>query len=136
MNLTTALRIVALEANRRANDALKPTGLTFCQYTLLEAVATHPGINGGKAARVCSVTPQNAWTAVGNLIGNGFVEQRPIPGIGRAIPLYATRTGKNRLRRARLLLAAVDVHYNTELGQGLADALDVLADTIINPAKD
>lgn len=115
MNITVALRTLALDANRRVGDTLAPLGLTFCQYTLLDIIAERPYITGTDASALVGITHQTAWTSITNLIGDGRIENKHEKGMGRANPLVATDTGRAVLDQARRAMIAVDTHYDNLL---------------------
>jgi DNA-binding MarR family transcriptional regulator len=112
MNITVALRTLALDANRRVGETLAPLGLTFCQYTLLDAIDRYPNIHGTGAAKACGITPQTGWTGIANLIASGYIANGHERGMGRVNPLTITDAGRAVLEKARRAMNAMDNHYD------------------------
>lgn len=127
MNTTVALRMLALDANRRVLDKITNIGLTFCQYTLLSVIAEQPYINGAAAAVACGITPQTAWTGIANLVAAGYVTNEHEVGMGRSNPLMITESGWEALYKARRAVAEVDKYYDELLNVG-SHPIDIAAE--------
>lgn len=129
MNTTVALRMLALDANRRVLDKLTDVGMTFCQFTLLDVIAEQPYINGSAASAACGITPQTAWTGIANLVASGYVTNEHAVGMGRSNPLMITDAGWEALYKARRAVAEVDKYYDELLNAG-THPIDIAAEVV------
>src|ERR1700760_3599612 len=83
---------------RRCDAALKPTGLSMAQYTLLRALHDHPDASASDLARLCFVTRQSLRDVLGGLRTAVLVALSDAPGRGRARALQLTPLGLGHLK--------------------------------------
>jgi DNA-binding MarR family transcriptional regulator len=103
---------------RRCDAALKPTGLSMAQYTLLRALHDHPEASASDLARLCFVTRQSLRDVLNGLSTAGMVGPSDTPGRGRAQALQLTPLGLRRLKSSHAAVAEVE----TEMLQGMSAA--------------
>ncbi|WP_374022959.1 MarR family winged helix-turn-helix transcriptional regulator [Mycobacterium sp. HNNTM2301] len=82
---------------RRCDSALKPTGLSMAQYSVLRALAAHPEASAAELARLCFVTRQSLQDVLKTLRAEGHVEPSSAPVRGRARSLQLTPRGARLL---------------------------------------
>src|ERR1700734_3021220 len=85
---------------RECDAALKPTGLSMAQYSMLRALHEHPEASAAELARLCFVTRQSLQDVLNGLRAAGLVETSDAPPRGRARSLQLTRLGSRRLAAA------------------------------------
>src|SRR5262249_54985358 len=93
---------------RRCDTALRPSGLSMAQYTVLRALADHPEVSASEVARLCFVTRQSLQDLLGGLRSAGFVRDAKVPPRGRARSLEVTAAGAKRLAQAHAAVMSVD----------------------------
>ncbi|HEY2794804.1 MAG TPA: MarR family transcriptional regulator [Micromonosporaceae bacterium] len=90
-------------------DALRETGLTLPQHTVLLVLTAAPGsFSAAQLARVSLVTPQTMSTIIGNLEAKGLIERTPSPLHAQVLAIKATRAGRDLIRRAEPRTQAVE----------------------------
>ncbi|SOX54829.1 MarR family transcriptional regulator [Mycobacterium ahvazicum] len=101
---------------RHCDSALKPTGLSMAQYSVLRALAAHPEASAAELARLCFVTRQSLQDVLNTLRADGHVEPSSAPVRGRARSLQLTTRG------ARLLAGgdAAGRHVESMMLQGMS----------------
>lgn len=82
---------------RRCDAALKPTGLSMAQYTVLRALDDHPDAAAAQLARLCFVTRQAVHDVLQILHSSGLIQYTAASERGRARPLHLTGLGIARL---------------------------------------
>lgn len=111
---------------RRCDAALKPTGMSMSQYSVLRALAAHSDASAAELARLCFVTRQSLQDILGGLRSSGLIEDDP-PKHGRSRVLRLTDTGTRHLEAGTSALHVVE----SVMTQGLSDsARDRLADLL------
>ncbi|MBX8690173.1 MarR family transcriptional regulator, partial [Mycobacterium sp. 20091114027_K0903767] len=75
---------------RNCDAALRPTGLSMAQYTVLRALADHPQASAAELARLCFVTRQSLQDVLSGLRADALVEESAGPQRGRARSLQLT----------------------------------------------
>ncbi|BBX89719.1 MarR family transcriptional regulator [Mycolicibacterium boenickei] len=93
---------------RNCDAALRPTGLSMAQYTVLRALADHPQASAAELARLCFVTRQSLQDVLSGLRADALVEESAGPQRGRARSLQLTAAGKRRLGGAHAAVLRVE----------------------------
>lgn len=93
---------------RRCDAALRPTGLSMAQYSVLRALADHPDASASELARLCFVTRQSLRDVLTGLRSAGLIDEAESRDGGRAQPLNVTAQGKRRLAVAHTAVAGVE----------------------------
>lgn len=91
------IKRVQQSLRRRCDSALKPTGLSMAQYSVLRALAAHPEASAAELARLCFVTRQSLQDVLNTLRADGHVEPSSAPVRGRARSLQLTPRGARLL---------------------------------------
>ena len=111
---------------RRCDVALKPTGLSMAQYSVLRALAAHADTSAAELARLCFITRQSLQDIVRVLRSSGLIENDP-PTRGRSRVLRVTDTGTHHLEAGTAALHIVE----SVMMAGVSDsAQDRLADLL------
>ncbi|AHH97756.1 MarR family transcriptional regulator [Kutzneria viridogrisea] len=94
---------------RHASDEeLRQSGLSISQYTVLRAVADHPGVSSAELARLCFVTRQSLQDVLSGLRTHELVVVAEQPTGGRARPVRLTPAGEHRLELADKVVDTVE----------------------------
>lgn len=93
---------------RQCDAALKPTGLSMAQYSVLRALAAHPDASAAELARLCFVTRQSLQDVLSALRSDGQIELADVPARGRARSLQLTKQGRLRLEAGDAALNDVE----------------------------
>ena len=93
---------------RRCDAALKPTGQSMAQYSVLRALAAHPDASAAELARLCFVTRQSLQDVLGALRSDGQIERVENPVRGRARALHLTPRGTRHLEAGDAALTDVE----------------------------
>lgn len=117
---------------RRCDAALKPTGLSMAQYSVLRALAAHPDASAAELARLCFVTRQSLQDVLGVLRSDGQIERVDGPVQGRARALQLTPRGTRHLEAGDAALNDVE----SAMVRGLsASAQNRLAELLMQCAE-
>jgi len=82
-------------------DALRETGLTLPQHTVLLVLTASPNsFSAAQLARVSLVTPQTMSTIITNLEAKGLIERGPSEMHAQVLAIKATKAGRDLIRRA------------------------------------
>ncbi len=93
---------------RRLDAALKLTGLSMAQYTVLRALHDHPDASASDLARLCFVTRQSLRDVLSALSAADLVGPSDAPGRGRARALQLTPLGLRRLKSSHAAVEGVE----------------------------
>lgn len=85
----------------RMENALKDTGLTLPQFSVLTMLAAYPGASGAELARLSLLTPQTMSVIVGNLERAKMINRRPHELHGRIQIIAITDEGQKVLKRCK-----------------------------------
>ncbi len=100
---------VAQHALRTAMDeALRPTGITAPQYSVLALIDLEPGISNAALARAAFVTAQSMQGIVANLERDGLIVRNDDPGHGRIRRGDLTEMGRRALAKANSAVAKIE----------------------------
>ncbi|MFT3889051.1 MAG: MarR family transcriptional regulator [Arachnia sp.] len=83
--------------DHKANDRLRPHGLTYTQFRILRSIDTLSPVTGKDLAAFLMVTPSSMSKSVSRLIDEGFVVDTQMPGVGNIQRLELTRRGRRIL---------------------------------------
>lgn len=81
--------------------------MSFAHLATLYTLQAEPGVTGAELARRSFVTAQTMNTILHRLEKDGDIERRPNPASMRADSWFITRTGEERLERAKVAGAQV-----------------------------
>jgi DNA-binding MarR family transcriptional regulator len=101
---------------RRAGAALRPTGLTYAQFLLLEALAQNPGFSQAGVAQRAGIDPMSASVAFRNLERRRLVGRRVSAVDSRAKLLSLSASGAAALEEARGRMAAAEAAFFAGVG--------------------
>jgi DNA-binding MarR family transcriptional regulator len=100
------VRRAARAATRLYDDALRPTGLTNGQFTLLMLVAGDPSVGMSALAEALAMDQSTVVAAVKPLVRDGLLSVSTHPQDKRARTLCVTLRGRDRLGKAMPLWEA------------------------------
>ncbi|MBK7819682.1 MAG: winged helix-turn-helix transcriptional regulator [Tessaracoccus sp.] len=112
--------------DHKANDRLRPHGLTYTQFRILRSIDALSPVTGKDLAAFLLVTPSSMSKSVTRLIDQGFVVDTQLRGVGNIQRLELTRKGKSLLDPIAEELDAVLNHITASSGvdpETLASAL-------------
>jgi DNA-binding MarR family transcriptional regulator len=90
-------------------EALRETGLTLPQHTVLLVLTAAPGsFSAAQLARVSLVTPQTMSTIIANLEAKGLIERSPSELHAQVLAIKATNAGRELVVRAAPKMQAVE----------------------------
>ncbi len=92
----------------RMEESLRPLGLGVSQYACLHLLHEQSGISASELARNAFVTRQSMNSLLHGLLERGLVEREDRATSGRALSTRLTSTGGALLRRAEVLVDAVE----------------------------
>ncbi len=104
----------------RMDEALRPLGLTTPQYSVLSAVEFKAGMSNAALARQAFITPQAMQGVLANLERDGLLVRSPDPNHGRILRSGLSAHGRSVLRKAHLLVSAVENIVILSLGSAQA----------------
>lgn len=85
----------------RMENALKQTGLTLPQFSVMTMLLAYPGISGAELARLSFLTPQTMSVIVANLERDGMIVRRPHEEHGRIQVIELTLSGRDVLNKSK-----------------------------------
>lgn len=85
----------------RMENALKQTGLTLPQFSVMTMLAAYPGASGAELARLSLLTPQTMSVIVANLERDGMICRHPHEEHGRIQVIELTDSGHDTLFRSK-----------------------------------
>ena len=100
---------------RHCDAALRPTGLSMAQYTVLRALADHPDASASELARLCFVTRQSLQDVLAGLRAEGWVRDAARQVRGRSTALELTAAGRRTLAPGHAAVLGVDAAMVDEL---------------------
>lgn len=134
--LLWALRRAELATRTLKNQQLRPLGMATAHYSLLMLVHTTPGLTGAELARRLDVTPQAVASLVTRLENKGQLDRRSHPRHRHIQELHLTDTGREALRAADAMVAAIEDKITQRLGLDDTARLTALLDEVIDAARD
>jgi DNA-binding MarR family transcriptional regulator len=106
---------------RRQRAALQPLGLTHSQFVVLAAASWFSASETLTQARLAELTGIDAMTTstlVRALEAEGLLERRDHPGDVRAKAIEATRSGREKARKAIAIVEETDAAFFAPLADG------------------
>ncbi|HBT33118.1 MAG TPA: MarR family transcriptional regulator [Pusillimonas sp.] len=103
--------------NAQLRARLAPFGLTVAQYTFLSVFRTHAHMSNAKLAERSLISPQSANEMVNLMERKGLIARRLEAAQGRVIPIVLTRKGQALLDDCDKVVAQIESHIHTELGE-------------------
>ncbi|MEM7438561.1 MAG: MarR family transcriptional regulator [Pseudomonadota bacterium] len=98
-----AVRSTARLLTRRYEDALRPTGLTASQYTILSALTRHNGLSPSKIGEVLSFDQTTIPRLLDPMRRKGLVQLLPDPNDARRKVVEITQEGRDLFAQANAL---------------------------------
>lgn len=92
----------------RMEQALRESGLTLPQFSVLTMLAAYPTASGAELARLSLLTPQTMSVIVANLERAGIVSREPHKLHGRIQVIRITKAGMAVLSRCKLAVQSVE----------------------------
>jgi DNA-binding MarR family transcriptional regulator len=74
----------------------------------MTAIDETPGSSGAELARLCFITPQSVWGLVKGLLEQKLIERTSSETHGRVIEVRLSARGREQLRKAEMLVRAVE----------------------------
>ena len=133
--VTWALRRAEGAVQTLKEQRLRALGLAVAHYSLLISVHSDPGLTGAEVARRLNVTPQAVASLADRLAKRGQLERRPHPRHGHVQELYLTDEGREVLRSADAVVAEVERHIATQLGESNTARLRALLEKVAAAAQ-
>lgn len=99
----------------RMEHALKTTGLTLPQFSVLTMLAAYPGASGAELARLSLLTPQTMSVIVSNLERASLIHRRPHEEHGRIQIIGLTDEGQQVLTRSKAAVKAAEAGLLADL---------------------
>jgi DNA-binding MarR family transcriptional regulator len=131
-----ALRRAEVAVQGLKEQRLRGLGMAPAHYTLMIMLDSEPGLTGAELARRLNVTPQAVASLATRLEDRGRLERRPHPRHRHVQELHLTDAGRDALRAADPVIAAIERRIVEELGSDDASRLTALlhrvADTVEN----
>ncbi|MEQ0564242.1 MarR family transcriptional regulator [Amycolatopsis sp. NEAU-NG30] len=134
--LIWALRRAELAARAVKEQQLRPLGLAPAHYSLLMIVHTEPGLTGAELARRLDVTPQAVASLVTRLVDKGQLERRAHARHRHVQELHLTATGRQVLKSADTVIAAIERQITERLGTDSATRLTRLLEETIDAVRE
>ena len=106
--LIAAVKRVQLMLRTTIDKALRISGLSMAQATVLQALAEAGPSSCADLARRCSITRQSMQDVVGSLHTRGFIEKRPHPEDQRHILVTSTSSGRKAARAAQAVIEGIE----------------------------
>lgn len=125
-NMCFAMRARRLSRimTRIYEDALRESGLTVPQFTLLAAIAARGPVTAAEIGRRLDIEKSTLSRTMGKMIENGWLEDRHGSDDGRGI--VTTRLGRRMLRNAAPAWKNVQSRAKNAFGGKGADMLDLM----------
>jgi DNA-binding MarR family transcriptional regulator len=100
---------------RHVDEAVRPYGLTWQQYTLLSVLRARSGLSNAQLARRSFITPQSMSEIVSALVKKGFIRREADPTHGRILRTELTEDGLSVLEAADDVVTAIEEQMLHEL---------------------
>lgn len=124
------LMSTANQTQKMCEEAVRVSGVTVAEYTLLRIVENAPGITAGEArARLYATAPSIAQL-VAQLEGKKLLQRVRDPVDARRLPLRLTADGKKSVQKAKR--AVSQLLSRLKLPQGLLDSLTTNLSTYLS----
>lgn len=92
----------------RMENALKATGLTLPQFSVMTMLAAYPGASGAELARLSLLTPQTMSVILANLERDRMIWRRPHEEHGRIQIVELTDSGHDVLIKSKKIIQSVE----------------------------
>lgn len=92
----------------RMEKALKETGLTLPQFSVMTMLEAYPGISGADLSRLSLLTPQTMSVIVGNLERAGMIRRHPHKEHGRIQVIELTDSGQRTLMLSKSVVQSAE----------------------------
>lgn len=115
----------------KMDQGLRELGLSTAQYAVLATLQEAKVASGAELARRCFVTPQTVTVLIGGLEQARLVERSPSLHHGRVIETRLTESGEGLLRRAHVIVGAVERKMLADLSKPDRDALALMLKSIV-----
>ncbi|GAA5182496.1 MarR family transcriptional regulator [Rugosimonospora acidiphila] len=127
----------AEQASQAAKEvALRDTGITPAQQTILAVLIEAPGITGAELARRCAITPQTITASIARLEAAGLVERRSHSVHRTLIEIHPTRRGTEIFARADQQVADLDAVLSDGLSKTELATLSSLLTRVTDASQD
>lgn len=117
---------------QRFDQRVETIGITSAKWTLIAAVARHPGATQRSIADLLEITEVTAGRLIDRLCADGYLRRTPHPQDRRAYCVELTEAAKPLLER----LGAIAAYSETEVFDGFSDddvaKLEALLDAALN----
>jgi DNA-binding MarR family transcriptional regulator len=110
---------------------LRKIGNSGSLYAVLLNLHVNPGQTAAELARVVGVTPQAIQPLVGKLVDRGWIDRRTHSRHTSIQELNLTEAGRREAARADRIMADLDDHLRSSLGDEDYDRLAGLLDRVI-----
>lgn len=97
----------------RMENALKKTGLTLPQFSVMTMLAAYPGASGAELSRLSLLTPQTMSVIVGNLERAGMISRHPHEEHGRIQVIELTDSGHDVLIMSKEAVQSAEISLLT-----------------------
>jgi len=111
------------DMRNHCEEALKPSGVTTMQFTILATLARWNGLSSAELSRRFNVTPQTMGEMIGNLERRELVERRQDPANRRALRLSLTAAGRKLVKRGEAGMDKVETQMLKGLSRSQVDEL-------------
>lgn len=105
-----SLAIVETFMQRMAVHELRPVS-----FTLLELIASNPGIMSSQLCALLRIQSSNLVALVKQLHGRGLIERQPHPNDVRALGLHLTAQGRSFMKKAQATALAAGLEATARL---------------------
>lgn len=112
-----SMKHILLQFRSRADDQLRPRGITTAQVQVLFAVRDKPGSSGAQLARSCYITPQTAQALLQHLEAGGFIVRGKDAVNQRIVTATITPAGEDLVREVEKTSSKLQ----SEIWQGVSD---------------
>jgi DNA-binding MarR family transcriptional regulator len=109
---------------RLAGRVTAPYGLTGMQYLSLLFIVNNPGLIQRQLAEELDSDPNTISSVLARLRAKGLVERVRRPSDRRALGVFATRQGREKVRRIRRQIDRLSLELVRNLPEGEAGEID------------
>ncbi|WP_228136894.1 MarR family winged helix-turn-helix transcriptional regulator [Klebsiella sp. RIT-PI-d] len=96
-------------------NALKQSGLTQPQFSVVTMILAYAGISGAQLARLSFLTPQTMSVIVANLERDGMIIRRPHEEHGRIQIIELTHSGREVMDISKKAVQSVEAKLLSDL---------------------
>jgi MarR family transcriptional regulator for hemolysin len=124
------LTVIARHLWHRLDQTIERSGVTRAKWSLIAAVARHPGATQRTIAAALEVTEVTAGRLIDRLCADGYLERRENPNDRRGYCIHLTPTAEPVLERMGKIAKAHEHDAFAGLTDDDLEKLDALLDTI------